>query len=104
MTQFPIPGRRSASSDAVSEPRRANGRRGGRSRGAPPMMSDSDQQPGFVPNPDAPSLNIAELETHPRDALIDLAADLGVENAAAMLKQELIFRILHKQAERNGLI
>ena len=68
------------------------------------MMNDSDQQPGFIPNPDAPALNIADLEKHSRDALIDLAADLGVENAAAMLKQELIFRILHKQAERNGLI
>ncbi len=67
-------------------------------------MPNGDQVQDFVPNPDAPALNIAELEKRARDELIDLATDLGVDNAAAMLKQELIFRILQKQAERNGLI
>ena len=51
-----------------------------------------------------PALNIAELESRKREDLIDFAAESGVDNAAAMQTPELIFRILKRQAERNGNI
>ena len=51
-----------------------------------------------------PTLNIAELESRKREDLIDFAAESGVDNAAAMQTPELIFRILKRQAERNGNI
>ncbi|MFN3413686.1 MAG: Rho termination factor N-terminal domain-containing protein, partial [Thermoanaerobaculum sp.] len=36
--------------------------------------------------------------------LTDIARELGVENPAGMRKQELIFKILQAQTEREGLI
>ncbi len=50
------------------------------------------------------SANLAELERRPREELIDLAASLGIENAAGLPKQELVFRVLQDQAERQGNI
>ncbi|HLU32023.1 MAG TPA: transcription termination factor Rho [Acidimicrobiia bacterium] len=52
-----------------------------------------------------PAVNIAELEVQPREQLIELAErDYEVENAAGYPTNELIFRILMRQAERNGTI
>jgi len=51
-----------------------------------------------------PTLNISELERRSREDLIEYATDLDIENAAALPKQELIFRILQDQAERQGNI
>ena len=48
-----------------------------------------------------PALNIAELERRSREELIDYGIDLQIENAAALPKQELIFRILQDSAERQ---
>jgi len=44
------------------------------------------------------------MERRPREELIDTATALNVENAAALTKQELVFRILQHQAERQGNI
>jgi transcription termination factor Rho len=56
-------------------------------------------------NGDAPlNVNIAELERRPREELIAFANSLQVENAPALPKQELIFRILQHQAVRQGNI
>ena len=65
---------------------------------------DDDGRNAPPPDPNAPSLNIAELEKQSRETLIDQAAELGVENPAAMHTQELIFRMLQRQAEHNGNI
>jgi len=49
-------------------------------------------------------LNIAELETTPREDLIALADDLGVEGASTLRKSDLIFKVLQTQAEARGNI
>ncbi|MBM3138926.1 MAG: transcription termination factor Rho [Chloroflexi bacterium] len=56
-------------------------------------------------DPNVPAVDIADLEDRSRDQLIEFAdEELGIENAAGFPKQELIFRILQRQAERNGTI
>ena len=56
-------------------------------------------------DPSVPVLNISELEDRSRDDLIDLAEEeFEIENAAGYAKNELIFRVLEAQAERNGTI
>ncbi len=52
----------------------------------------------------ATGMNIAELEHSTREQLIELASGMNVENAAALPKAELVFRILQIQAERQGNI
>ena len=46
----------------------------------------------------------SELKEKAITELSQVARELGVESAAGLRKQELIFRILQAQAERNGLI
>ena len=52
----------------------------------------------------APPLNIAELETMPREELIETAIAAGIEDASTMRKPDLIFRMLQSQAEARGNI
>ncbi len=49
-------------------------------------------------------MNLQELKQKKADELLKLAEDAGVENAAGMLKQEMIFGILKKQAENGEAI
>jgi len=49
-------------------------------------------------------VNIAELKEMAIPQLMKLAKELDVPNYTAMRKQELIFRILQSQAEKEGLI
>jgi transcription termination factor Rho len=87
----------------------ARGPSRGRASGAPAAELTSDEprrterrngERGDAP----PTLNISELERRSREDLIDYASGLEIENAAALPKQELIFRILQDQAERQGNI
>ncbi|MFN8639609.1 MAG: transcription termination factor Rho [Dehalococcoidia bacterium] len=104
MTQFPIRGRRGAPTEAGGgDVRRMGGRRrGGGDRGGNGRQDDYLENVPF--NPDAPSLNISELEKKPRGELLDMATEFGLENAPSMHENELIFRLLQKQAERQGNI
>ena len=49
-------------------------------------------------------LDIAKLKEMNIATLIQVAKDLGVVGAGGMRKQELIFKILQAQTEKNGLI
>jgi transcription termination factor Rho len=49
-------------------------------------------------------VNIAELERKTREELLDVAKDLGLTGYSTLKKQELIFRLLQHQAEREGNI
>ena len=49
-------------------------------------------------------MNIAELKEKTIDELMSIAKELKLEGATALRKQELIFRILQGQTEKNGLI
>jgi len=50
----------------------------------------------------AAPLNIAELEAKSREGLIDIAGEMGVEDASSLRKPDLIFKILQTQAEARG--
>ena len=49
-------------------------------------------------------LNIAALEATPREALIAIAGEMGVEAAGTLRKSDLIFKLLQTQAETRGNI
>ena len=49
-------------------------------------------------------MNIAELKEKTISELNKLAREMGITGTSALRKQELIFRILQGQAEKNGLI
>jgi transcription termination factor Rho len=49
-------------------------------------------------------LNIAELQKRTMNELAILGKELGVSGVSGLRKQELIFKILQTQTERNGLI
>jgi transcription termination factor Rho len=100
-------------SDASSESRR-RGRRPARSGGGGGNGNGRDrdsrelrdmQQYEQRTDPNVPAVNIADMDKWTRDQLIEFAdGEMSVDNAAALPKQELIFRILQRQAERNGTI
>ena len=47
-------------------------------------------------------MTIAELGTKTRDDLLELAKEMGVTGVSALKKQDLIVRVLQKQAEKEG--
>jgi len=49
-------------------------------------------------------LNIAALEAKTREELMDLVKDLGIAGSSTLRKQELVFRLLQAQAEKDGNI
>ena len=54
--------------------------------------------------PDANGMNLSELKEKSISDLNAIARDLNVQNASGLRKQELIFKILQAQAEKDGLI
>lgn len=79
-------------------------RRFERDRQAGDRERERERERDFEPRPGAPSLNIAELETMPREQLNEVAVELGIEDAATYRKTDLIFRLLQVQAEARGNI
>src|SRR2546425_172991 len=49
-------------------------------------------------------LNIAALKTKTISELAKIAKDLNLEGVSGMKKQELIFKILEGQAQKNGFL
>ncbi|MGQ9603589.1 MAG: transcription termination factor Rho [bacterium] len=49
-------------------------------------------------------MNLAELKTRTISELLEVARSLNIEGVSGLRKQELIFKILEAQTERNGLI
>jgi len=56
------------------------------------------------PLPPPRTINIAELQAMSMTALTAMARDYRVENVGTMKKHEIIFHILQKNAERNGIL
>ena len=50
------------------------------------------------------SLNLRDLKETKISELVQMAQDLGVDDARGLRKHELIFAILHAQTEQNGHI
>ena len=55
-------------------------------------------------NPDVSGMNLSELKEKSISDLNAIARDLNVQNFGGLRKQELIFKILQSQAEKDGLI
>jgi len=66
-----------------------------------PGQQRRKQQQG---KPGSPTLDLVELKDKSIVDLNNIAKDMGVQNAAGLRKQELIFKILQTQAEKSGLI
>ncbi len=74
-----------------------NGRRGNRGK-APAAPNNYSNEP--PPNP----IDLTELKRKPIEDVTELAETLGVEFSTGQKRQNLIFAILQKQAERNGVV
>ena len=75
---------------------------GGGKRPQPnPMMSD-EKEPEF--NADVPLMNLKEIKEKHITELVHLAREMGIEGAANLRKQDLVFALLEAQAARNGVV
>jgi transcription termination factor Rho len=74
--------------------------RGGEPR--PPRESRPPRQEQELPPPR--TINIAQLQAMSMTDLTAMARDFRVENVGTMKKHEIIFHILQKNAERNGIL
>src|SRR2546428_13320876 len=73
-------------------------------------MPETDQQEQPAASPPTPSaddkkaLDLSQLKEMNIQALNAMARELGVEGAAGMKKDDLIFRLLPSQTEKSGLL
>ena len=66
---------------------------------------DSQETPVVPPaNPNAETLELTQLKGMTMSGLLKLCAELEVQGTSGLRKQELIFKILEAQTEKNGLI
>jgi len=79
--------------------RRDHGAGHGRGRHGGPAPQQQQQ-----PKATEPKLDLVELKEMSIQNLNQVARDMGVQGAAGLRKQELIFKILQAQAEKSGLI
>ena len=74
------------------------------------MSARRDRGQPMSPNPTpstaeaAPGMNLSELKEKSISELSAIARDLNVQSTGGLRKQELIFKILQSQAEKDGLI
>ena len=91
--------------------RNMSNKRGGEGASPPPMITDT---PGEIPDvadeeileteEGGALLNLKDLKEMKINDLIHMSRDFGVENAAGMTRQELIFSILQNQTEKRGIV
>jgi transcription termination factor Rho len=72
-------------------------RENGETRHQPPQRAQE-------PLPEPRTINIAQLQAMSMGDLTQMARDVHVENVGTMKKHEIIFHILQKNAERNGIL
>ncbi|MBI4295925.1 MAG: transcription termination factor Rho [Chloroflexi bacterium] len=49
-------------------------------------------------------MNITELESKPKDELVELAKEMGITNYTNLRKQDIIMRLLQAQTEQQGFV
>ncbi len=93
----------------MAQEEKAKGTRRGRRRqeesnaeGLPVVLEEETLEE--EPSTEGQRFNIRVLKDMSINQLTDIARELGVENPAGMRKQELIFKILQAQTEKEGLI
>ncbi len=85
----------------VREPRERRWGDRERDRGERPERAERPEREGQGQRQMAP-LNIAELEQKTREQLIEIGAQMGLDDAGVLRKSDLIFRLLQAQAEARG--
>jgi transcription termination factor Rho len=70
----------------------------------PPLNGDVEDEPLPEPQPGGITINIAELQAMNMTDLNTMAREMGIENVGTMKKHEVIFHILQKNSERNGIL
>jgi transcription termination factor Rho len=61
-----------------------------------------DKEPEF--NSEVPVMNLKELKHKHISDLVQMAKEMGIEGAANLRKQDLVFALLEAQAARNGVV
>ena len=70
-----------------------------------PVESHDEEEAQAAPRPtSANTVNIAKLQAMTMTDLNGMAKEMGIENFGTMRKHEVIFHILQKNAERNGIL
>src|SRR4029077_17881628 len=70
-----------------------------------PMESQAAQTTPATPaSPTTQTMELTQLKGMTMSELLRFCAELGVEGTSGLRKQELIFKILEAQTEKNGLI
>jgi len=67
-------------------------------------QTDSDAGEIVKPDVNAPFVNISQLQAMSMAELNQMAKDMAIENFGTMKKQEIIYQILQKNAERSGVL
>ena len=73
-----------------------------RDRGERPERAERPERPEREGQRQMAPLNIAELEQKTREQLIEIGAQMGLDDAGVLRKSDLIFRLLQAQAEARG--
>ena len=89
---------RKGRADKSEEPLENESGGGSRGRGRSRAKSPASNEP--PPEP----IYLTELKRKPIKELTDLANNMGVEESSGLKRQNLIFSILQKQAEKNGVV
>ena len=63
-----------------------------------------EQEPLIGPRSDEPPMVLSEFRAKPLTELVDMAVEAGVDNAARMRKQELIYSVLKKFSKSGQII
>ena len=64
----------------------------------------SDGKKGQTKEADAKNMDIVQMKARTMSELVSAAKDLGIHSVSSLRKQDLIFKILEAQTEKNGLI
>jgi transcription termination factor Rho len=64
----------------------------------------SDGKKGQTKETDAKNMDIVQMKARTMSELVSAAKDLGIQSVSSLRKQDLIFKILEAQTEKNGLI
>ncbi len=92
-------GRRSATTNGGTRPARVRTTEGGDGGAEKPHRT-----PNAAMKANGENLDIAELKAKTIKDLVAYGESLGIEGVSGLRKQDLIFRILEGQTQRNGLI
>ncbi len=70
----------------------------------PPTKEEETLEAPAAPPSDSPAMDISEMKKKTVSDLMKVAQELGIQGTSGLRKQDLIFKILEGQTQKNGLI